>query len=331
MTKILLIGLGRWGRNHLRNLRALGAEVFVAESDPERLAFAGEAGVPADHLAAGHREFLTLVAAAVIVTPAPTHFTLARECLLAGLDVFVEKPMTLLPEEARELADLAARTGRVLQVGHIFRHDPAVQWLHGALAAGRFGAVRLLRAHFCEFKRPRADSGLLFADVVHFVDLFHYLLGRAPARVLAVTQDFLGQGQDDALLVSLEYPSASGTIWATIEMNCFFPGKVRDLLVVGSAGTVRCDLNNAPDRLVLFGHRHESTTNGIRAVPGDRQVVTVPPDEPLRAELAAFLASLVTRHPAGADAQAGCESIRVLTAAAESARTRRSVELSPAG
>ena len=126
----------------------------------------------------------------------------------------MEKPITLVSEEARKLAELAAKQRRILQVGHIFRFDPASQWLRDAIQAGHFGRVQILRSNFSGFKRPRNDSGVMFADAIHFVDLFNYFMGKTPARVFAATQDFLGRGMEDASLLSLEYPADRGVAWA---------------------------------------------------------------------------------------------------------------------
>src|SRR5207244_12107313 len=139
-----------------------------------------------------------------------------------GKDVFVEKPMTLVSSEAKQLAELGAKKQRVLQVGHIFRYDTASEWLRSAVQAGQFGRVKILRSNFSGFKRPRSDSGVTFADAIHFVDLFNYFLGRTPSRITATLQDFLRRGMDDASLLSLEYDAPHGATWGIVETNYFF-------------------------------------------------------------------------------------------------------------
>jgi predicted dehydrogenase len=134
--KILLIGIGRWGANHLRVLHSLPVELFVSELDGKRLENARKLGIAESHLTTDYKALAAEVDGAVIVTPAPSHFGLCREMLEAGKDVFVEKPLTLVPEESLQLAELAEQTGRILQVGHIFRFDPAAQWLREAVREG---------------------------------------------------------------------------------------------------------------------------------------------------------------------------------------------------
>lgn len=327
MTKVLLLGLGRWGLNHLRNLHALPVELYVGEADSQRLEPARKLGLPEAHLTTDLKKIVAQVEAVVVVTPAPTHFPLCRELLAAGKDVFVEKPITLDAAEARELAQLARQNDRILQVGHILRFDPASQWLRDTIHSGKFGRLQMLRSNFSGFKRPRNDSGIMFADTVHFIDLFNYFLGQSPVRVLAVTQDFLGRGVEDASLVSLEYETSLGPAWATIETNYFLPGKFREVTIIGSELSAHCDYNAAQYKIKTFTHKHVREGKEFKAVEGALHQVESAPEEPLQAELRAFIESVQTRQPPRADGWAGYESVRVLEAAHQSARTRRTIEL----
>src|SRR3979411_3338686 len=188
--RILLIGLGRWGANHLRVLQSMPIDLFVVDNDPERL---NSSRVSQSQRSADAHSLLPIIDAAVVVTPAQTHFEICRDLLDGGKDVFVEKPITLESAEAKELTELAKRNGLILQVGHIFRFDPASVWIRDAIAQGRFVEIKMLRANFSGFKRPRQDTGVTFADGIHFIDLFKFLLGKSPRRVHAVMRNFMGR------------------------------------------------------------------------------------------------------------------------------------------
>ena len=327
MTKVLLLGLGRWGLNHLRNLHSLPIDLYVAEVDSKKLEPARKLGVPEARLTTDYPKFVPEVDAVVVVTPAPTHFPLCRELLAAGKDVFVEKPITLSSGEARQLAQNAEQKGRMLQVGHILRFDPASQWLREKIQAGAFGRVQMLRSNFSGFKRPRNDSGIMFADTVHFIDLFNYFMNQLPVRVFAANQDFLGRGMEDASLLSLEYETGQGITWATVETNYFLPGKFREVTVIGSELSAVCDYNVAQYKIKTFANKHVKEGKDFKAVEGALHQVESPPEEPLQAELRAFIESVQTRKTPRADGWAGYESVRVLEAAHESASSRRTIEL----
>jgi UDP-N-acetylglucosamine 3-dehydrogenase len=302
-------------------------ELFVAERDPARL---NSAGVPESHQSADAHALLPIIDAAVVVTPAHSHFEMCRNLLEAGKDVFVEKPITLKSAEAKELSELAKRNGLILQVGHIFRFDPASVWMRDAIAQGRFGEIEMLRANFSGFKRPRQDTGVTFADSIHFIDLFQFLLGSSPRRIHAVMRNFLGRDgeMDDESLIVLEYNRDGAPILATIEAGYHLPGKKRELAIVGKNSSAVCDYNVAQYKIKTFENRHVRDASEIKAVEGAVHQLEFPPEEPLRAELAAFLDAIETRSRPLVDGTAGMEAVRAVEAAIESARTGKWIDIS---
>ena len=326
MKRILLIGLGRWGTNHLRILQSMPIELFVAEHDEKRLS---SAGIPEDHGSKHARALFSRIDAAVVVTPAETHFEICRDLLEMGKDVFVEKPITLVSSEAKELAEAAQKSGLILQAGHIFRFDPASLWLRNAIARRRFGQLKILRARFSGFKRPRPDTGVTFADSIHFIDLFNFLLGTSPRRVHAVLRDFFRRGMDDESLITLEYDNADGlSVLATVEAGYHAPGKVREVTIAGTDASAVCDYNVAQYKIKTFENRHVADGGEIRALEGTVHQLEFPPEEPLRAELASFIDSIQNRTPPLVDGWAGFQAVRVVEAALESARTGSWIDIS---
>jgi len=325
--RILLIGVGRWGTNHLRILQSLPVDLFVAEHDPERL---DSCGLPQSHRTGDAHSLFPIIDAAVIVTPAHSHYKLCRDLLEAGKDVFVEKPITLKSFEAKELTELAKRNGAILQVGHILRFDPASVWMRDAIAEGQFGQLRMLRANFSGFKRPRRDTGVTFADGIHFVDLFRFLLGTAPRRLFAIMGNFLGRDgeMDDESLIILEYDRCGGApILATIESGYHRPGKMRELTIVGKNSSAICDYNVAQYKIKTFENRHIAESGQIKAVEGAMRQLEFSSEEPLRAELVAFLDSIETRTPPVVGGGEGAEAVRIVEAAIESVRTGKWIEI----
>ena len=327
MKKILLIGLGRWGSNHLRVLHSMPVELYVAELQPERLDHARKLGLPDARLTADYRPFADIADAAMVVTPAQTHFGICTDLLNRGKDVFMEQPITLVSAEAKQLTELAEKHGRILQVGHIFRYDSASQWLRDAIQGGQFGRINLLRGNFSGFKRPRRDSGVTAADAIHFVDLFNYFFGQTPKRVAAVMKDFLGRGMDDASQMSLEYETPLGNTWGVVETNCFLPGKSREVTVIGTEMSAVCDFNVSQYKIKTFANKHVRTGDDFRVEEGAMRHIECPPEEPLLAELHAFVKSVETRQAPRADGWAGYDAVRVLEAAMRAAQTGTTVEV----
>ncbi|HHT9136153.1 MAG TPA: Gfo/Idh/MocA family protein [Candidatus Wunengus sp. YC60] len=328
MIKILLLGVGRWGSNHLRVLHSLPVDLYVADVNAEHLALAGKLGISNTHLSANPHEFSNIVDAVVIVTPAQTHFDLCKMYMEAGKDVFVEKPITLLSSEAKILAELSERKKRILQVGHIFRFDPASLWLCDSIQQNKFGQVKILRANFSGFKRPRNDTGVTFADSIHFIDLFNYFMGVPPVRVTAVLKDFMGRGMEDVSFIAMDYERADGLTLATVESGYYTPGKFREVVVIGEELSAVCDYNVSQYKIKTFENKHVKTGKEIKTVEGAMRQLEFAPEEPLLAELRAFIDSAQTRKPPIADGWAGYEVVRVVEAALDSAKNGRTIELS---
>jgi len=326
--RILLIGLGRWGVNHLRILKSMPVELFAADVDELRI---NSAGLSDDRLSTDPRALFSQIDAAIIATPAPGHFETCRELLEMRKDIFVEKPISLVSAEAKELTKLAERAGLILQVGHIFRFDPASLWLRDTIAEGRFGRIKILRAKFTGLKRPRSDTGVTFSDSIHFIDLFNFFLGNTPRRIHAVVDDFLGRGMDDESLVVLEYDRGDGSIIrATVEAGYHAPGKVREVMIMGDASSAVCDYNVAQYKIKIFENRHIADGSSIEASEGAVNQLEFPPEEPLRTEIAAFIDCIETRSRPLADGWAGFQAIQVVEAALESARTGTWIEIAEA-
>lgn len=328
MKKLLLLGIGRWGANHLRVLRSLPIDLHVCDTSPELLAKAVEDGLPENRASTKLEDFFDQVDGAVVVTPAPTHFDLCRRFLESGRDVFVEKPITLKSTEAAALVELADQKSAILQVGHIFRFDTASRWLKEHVQNGSFGELRLLRGNFSGFKRPRSDSGMLLADAIHFVDLFTHLVGAMPRSVTAHLRDFLGRGMEDSSLLTLDYatpgaPDAAGIV----EASYFLPGKFREVTLIGSKLSAVCDYNVAQYKIKTYANQHVEKGDNYEAVQSAVEEIESTPEEPLLAELRAFVDSMETRKQPLADGRSGYESIKVLEAAYESAKTGRRVEI----
>ena len=318
---VLLVGLGRWGEKHLRVLGEIGETVWVADVSADRRRWATAHGVEPAHAVEDYRSVLEGVDAVDVVTPADSHLAVAEACLRAGKHCFIEKPLTRTAAEGRRLVAAAAETGRVVQVGHIFRFHPVTAALEAALAAGRIGAVRYATGRFSGFKRPRTDVGVFQTDGIHYVDLFRHLLRREPARVSALQRDFLGRGLDDLSVVTVDYDDVP----VVIEANYFVPGTYRDCVIVGEAGSLAADYGTGTVTLHLGEHRRAGSA--WDAVDTGKEDLPASGGEPLRLELEAFAAACRGQRPVPVTAEDGLIAVEVAEAATRSARLGRSVTL----
>ena len=193
-VRTAVIGVGYLGRFHAQKYAALPGSQLVAvvDADPgARERVAAEVGC---RPVGDYREILGQVDAISIATPTPLHFPIARDCLEHGIHVLLEKPVTETPAEARELIEVAARRGRVLQVGHLERFNSAILALEGTL-----GTPRFIESHrLAPFKERGTDVNVVLDLMIHDIDLIQSLVAAPIETIDAVGASVFSQGLDIA-------------------------------------------------------------------------------------------------------------------------------------
>lgn len=204
--RILVVGAGHMGRLHAQKIAALaeaGEPVVlagVADIERER---AEEVAMPLG-VRAGERaaSFFPRVDAAVVAVPTVDHFAVVREALAAGLDVLIEKPIAASLSDANELLAIAAKTGRVLQVGHLERFNGAMRRVAGLVRRPRF-----IEAHrLGPFAARATDVDVVRDLMIHDLDLIQGFLGEEPTRIESIGVPVLTRNVDIAN-ARLTFPS----------------------------------------------------------------------------------------------------------------------------
>ena len=174
MTRLrcAVIGAGYLGRFHAQKYAGLAGCELVGVADPSaevRDRIGAELGVPTH---ADHRALLGAVDAVSVATPTSSHHAVAMDFLGAGAHVLVEKPITTTAAEARELIAAAAKTGRVLQVGHLERFNPVILAILGEIKAPRFIESNRL----APFKPRGTDVSVVLDLMIHDIDLIEHIV-----------------------------------------------------------------------------------------------------------------------------------------------------------
>jgi len=177
-----VIGAGYLGRFHAQKYAALPQVDLLAVVDTDAEArdrVAREVGCEA---VADYRSLLGKVDAVSVVTPTPLHHRVSMDFLEAGAHVLVEKPITSTMDEARELVATAARRGRVLQVGHLERFNPAILAIEGLLDRPRFVESNRL----APFKPRGTDVSVVLDLMIHDIDLIRNIVNSPVESIDAV-------------------------------------------------------------------------------------------------------------------------------------------------
>ncbi|MBI2377212.1 MAG: Gfo/Idh/MocA family oxidoreductase [Deltaproteobacteria bacterium] len=331
--RLAMIGCGYWGPNLLRNFRALPSASLsiVADTSEARRAWVAKQH-PQVTLESDGEAVLNdaSVDAVVIATPASTHGKLVREALLAGKDVFVEKPLSLSGAEATELAILAEARGRILMVGHTFLYNAAVRDLKRRIDAGELGRVYYLYSQRLNLGIVRSDVNASWNLAPHDVSIGCYLLGQEPIEVSASGVTALQPGIEDVVFLTMSFADGARM---NVHVSWLDPRKVRRLTVVGDKKMIVYD-DVADEKLTIYDKGitreervpMEQPTDFARfkmvTRAGDVTIPNLSVPEPLAEECKHFIDCLTSRKRPISDGVEGARVARVLEAVDQSLAAR---------
>jgi UDP-N-acetylglucosamine 3-dehydrogenase len=328
-----VIGLGAMGMNHARVYAEIEGVELAAVADPaserRRLAarptLAGSVRAYPDYREMLAAEQLDLLSVAV---PTGLHREVALAALERRVATLVEKPIAADLEDGRAIVRAAQATGCQLMVGHVERFNPAVQELKRRLDAGHLGRVFLARAERVgPFPQRTRDVGVVLDLATHDIDILRFLLGCEVERVYAETATGLRTEHEDLLSAVMRF---RGGVVGLLEVNWLTPAKVRRLALVGEKGMFVVDYLTQE---LLFYERQSvgAAWPSLAALTGGGEGVMtripVQKQEPLRAELEAFVESVARGSPAPIPAEDALAAVEVAACLAESGRTGQVVPM----
>lgn len=314
VPRIAVAGCGHWGKNLVRTFGSLGALTAISDPDPDTAKqVSGTASVPAMAFEDILRD--AAIDAVVIAAPAATHHSLAREALLAGKHVFVEKPLALEVEGAVDLCDLAMSQDRILMVGHLLQYHPAFVRLKELVEGGRLGRLRYLYSNRLNLGRFRREENILWSFAPHDISMILSLIGDEPESVTAVGGWFLHEAIADVTTTHLSF---SGGERAHIFVSWLHPYKDHRVVVIGDRAMAVFD-DSVPWslKLRLFPHEIEWRHGVPAPVHADAESIEIEEEEPLLIECRHFLESIQSGTQPRTDGREGLRVLKVLHAAEE--------------
>ncbi|MCA9580254.1 MAG: Gfo/Idh/MocA family oxidoreductase [Myxococcales bacterium] len=315
--RVILVGLGVMGVNHLRVLRSLPELCTVAgvvEPNGERHGLAQVGGSCAVYSSVGQAIAEATPDAFVVASPTSTHFLVGREILEAGIPLLLEKPIAQSAAEGRALQELAEKRAVPLMVGHIERFNPAVVAARHIVREGQVGDILNVSARRVGgTPRDIGKAGDVLVDLaVHDIDIATWLVGPPTLR------GALGQRNDLGSVNSASMLFQAGGATVDIHVNWVTPVKIREIQVTGTQGYLHVNLIT---QKIAFTRQNPLLTSSKSnegfyydeyvasfATP-DRIDVGIRNREPLQEELKAFLKALAAKHEMPVSAAVGVAAL----------------------
>ena len=236
--KVAQIGTGGWGKNHARILSQLGVLSAICDSDRDRSKEFGE------KFSVNHYDSVDSLLnseqfdAAFVCTPTSTHSAIASQLIQSNKHVFVEKPMTYLSEDGKDLVELANQKNVILSCGYIERFNPAVGIVKDFVKSKKYGELVLLEFHR-ENRMPLhiKDVGIIYDTSVHDIDTAMWLFDDTPEVVFARAGKIKHEHEDFASIM-LGFKDNKVAI---ISSNWITPTKIRKFNAVCTEGIISSD------------------------------------------------------------------------------------------
>ena len=294
--KVAVIGGGYWGKKHVEEYSALDADIIVADLIDENLKHCAEkygAKVTKDY-----KDILSddKIKAISICTPNETHYKIAKDCLNAGKNILVEKPLAMTVEQGEELFDLAKDNSSTLAVGHIFRFNNAINKVKEMIEDYELGEIRIVKLKWANVEPLFEDRDVIFDLAPHPFDIINYLFKKNPDEVSCIGNAYRRSKNKGVEAVFIN--CVLREIIINIELSWLTPPKNRSLVVVGSNKSVLVNC----------------TAQTIKVVEGDKYYdLEIIPNNTIRTELQSFLSCIDDKTKQNvSDGEVGLDIVKMI-------------------
>jgi len=305
--KICVIGGGRWGQNHIRTLFQMGNLAGILEASQNRLD-----ELLAQYPVQGFTELDDAIKQGfdgyILATPAETHYPIGKKLLEQGLNVLIEKPMTLSSEHSKELVEIAEQTKAGLMVGHLLLFHPAIKKIKEVIDSGKIGRLFYIYSTRLNLGTVRTEETVFWSFAPHDISVIDYFIGTSAIKIEAKGAKFLQDKIYDVTMAQFTYP---GNIHAHIFVSWLHPFKEQRLVVVGSNGMLSFD-DSSIEKNILYYNKHIDWVEGkpVKVEQPD-EIIAYEKGMPLAEELKYFIKNL-DKTIEVASGKTGHEVVKVL-------------------
>jgi predicted dehydrogenase len=333
MVNVAVIGCGYWGPNLIRNFCEVSEAKVVACSDSRELRLNYiKQRFPFIKTYQNYIDILNdkAIDAVSIATPVSTHFKIAKEALLAGKHVLVEKPITTKSKDAEELIEIAKSKKKTLMVGHTFEYSGAIHKIKEIVDSKEIGDIYYFDSNRVNLGLFQKDINVAWDLAPHDISMMLYVMGLKPLQVRASGGAYINKGIEDVLYIFLNFPKG---IIAHIHVSWLAPVKYRRTVIAGSKKMVVYDDVENIEKVKVFDRGVVVTDAGSEKGIFDRQLFyrtgdvmspKIDTTESLNVECNHFIDCIRNNKKPRSDGESGLWVVKILEAAEESLKNNGS-------
>ena len=314
--RIGVVGIGYWGKKVAREYRGLMNEGKINDlilyDSNKVLAQRFREEECKDCKLADTLEDVYSANGVHICTPNSTHYDLTMKFLRNGVNVLVEKPMTIKYTDAKRLAYYAYNRNLVLAVGHIFRFNRAVREVKRMYDDGYLGNPYFARLIWTNLMESPQERDVVYDLAPHPFDILNYLFSIWPNRISAIGRAFRREKLEEVAYINLEF---NGKFIAHVEVSWMFPKKIRNVSIMFDNGKF-VSLDAVIQRVKIFD-----------AKKGEWEELNIEANNTIRDEIYHFINAVENRETPINDGFNAAENMKVLEACVRSIREDKVIEI----
>jgi predicted dehydrogenase len=328
MLQIAIIGYGYWGKNLVRNFYSTAdcSVRLVADTDPSKLASLRQL-YPSITVTTNIQDVFAdkNIDAVVIATPVFSHYSLAKQALLAGKHVMVEKPMTASVQEAEELIELAQKNRKLLMVDHTFLYTGAVEKVKQLIRSGEIGKINYIDSIRINLGLFQSDVNVLWDLAPHDISICVNMIPEMPYSVQARGISHTRNGIENIAYLTLNY---SSDLIAHFNCSWSSPVKLRQMLFGGDKKMILYNDMEPTEKVKIydsgFDVKSDEEINKIKVDyrMGDIYIPKLKTTEALTDMAKDFVNSVTTGAQPVSDWKTGLLVVKILQAADASMKAK---------
>ena len=281
--KIAVIGHGYWGKNHARVFKELGVLSGVYDLNIENIESSKF------NLFNNLDELINNSTAAVIATPATTHFEIANK-LIEELDLLIEKPMSMSANECKQLNHKAKVNNKIIMIGHQLHFHPAIQKIKSQLNDDVIGDIKWIYSNRLNMGKIRNKENVLWSFAPHDISLILDIVNSDVKSINIQGSKVINNDVEDATLTGLTFENG---VKGHIFVSWFHPFKEQRFVVVGEKGTFVFTDSDQENKLLIY--KTTIDNDNLSILDHNSSIVEYENSEPLKNQGKYFLDSLLTR------------------------------------
>ncbi len=319
MIRVGVIGYGYWGPNIVRNFMANDRAEVVTVCDKSQDALTNVRKIyPGIHVTNDADDIFssTKIDAVAIITPVSTHFDMAKQALLNGKHVFVEKPLTATVAQAEELLELAEAKNLKIVVDHTFLFTGSVNKIKGLVDSGTLGKLYYYDSMRVNLGLLQSDINVIWDLAPHDLSIMDYIIKEKPVAFAATGKAHLNNMENIAYITAY----FNNDMIAHFNLNWLSPVKIRLTLIGGEKKMVVWDDVVPDEKIKVYDKGVEvKSTKGIRNLlvsyrSGDLWVPKVEQTEALQLVVEGFVEYILNDVTPINDGHAGLRIVKMLEA-----------------